>query len=129
MEIKGGVIAIADSTGASGTVDSLVFTVANVLDGEAVNLATGDAGLRAQSVEAMGDEIDRAEALGLLGVVLHPGCYTSGTEADGLERIGRDLLALLRARRHGKTMILLEHTAGQGTSLGATLSSWLASST
>lgn len=43
MEIKGGVIAIAGTTGASGTVDSLVFTVANVLDGEAVNLATGDA--------------------------------------------------------------------------------------
>jgi flagellin FlaB len=42
MEIKGGVIAIAATEGASGTVDSLVFTVANVLDGEDVNLATGD---------------------------------------------------------------------------------------
>ena len=42
MEIKGGVIALAATTGSSGTVDSLVFTVANVLDGEAVNLATGD---------------------------------------------------------------------------------------
>ena len=30
------------------------------------------------------------------------------------------LLDLLRARRRGKTMVLLEHTAGQGTSLGAT---------
>src|SRR5690606_23751436 len=43
MEIKGGVIAVAATAGASETVDSLVFTVANVLDGEAVNLATGDA--------------------------------------------------------------------------------------
>src|SRR6187549_2718604 len=43
-----------------------------------INLATGIPGLRRQSLEAMGDEIDRAEALGLLGVVLHPGCYTSG---------------------------------------------------
>ena len=42
MEIKGGVIAIAETQGASGTVDSLVFTIANVLDGEAVNLATGE---------------------------------------------------------------------------------------
>jgi flagellin FlaB len=42
MEIKGGVIALAETEGASGTVDSLVFTVANVLDGEAVNLSTGD---------------------------------------------------------------------------------------
>lgn len=42
MEVKGGVIAIADSEGASETVDSLVFTVANVLDGEPVDLVTGD---------------------------------------------------------------------------------------
>jgi flagellin FlaB len=42
LEVKGGVIALASSTGASETVDSLVFTVANVLNGEAVNLATGD---------------------------------------------------------------------------------------
>jgi len=69
---------------------------------------------------AMGDELDRAEALGLFGVVLHPGCYTAGNEADGLELIADGLLQLLRERRRGKTMILLEQTAGQGTALGAT---------
>ena len=68
----------------------------------------------------MGDELDRAEALGLLGVVLHPGAYTVGSEADGLTLIADALLDLLRARRRGKTMVLLEHTAGQGTALGAT---------
>jgi deoxyribonuclease-4 len=30
------------------------------------------------------------------------------------------LAVLLRERRRGKTMVILEHTAGQGTSLGAT---------
>jgi deoxyribonuclease-4 len=85
-----------------------------------INLATTNRALRDQSLEAMGDEIDRAEALGLMGVVLHPGCYTAGNEADGLALIAEGLLELLRARRRGKTMILLEHTAGQGTSLGAT---------
>jgi len=68
----------------------------------------------------MGDELDRAEALGLLGVVLHPGCYTVGSEAEGLELIAESLLDLLAARRRGKTMVLLEQTAGQGTALGAT---------
>jgi deoxyribonuclease IV len=67
----------------------------------------------------MGDELDRAEALGLLGVVLHPGCYTSGSESEGLALIASALVELLRARRRGKTMVLLEQTAGQGTSLGA----------
>ena len=85
-----------------------------------INLASATPTLRAQSLDAMGDELDRAEALGLLGVVLHPGCYTAGNEADGLELIADGLLELLRARRRGQTMILLEHTAGQGTALGAT---------
>jgi deoxyribonuclease IV len=85
-----------------------------------INLASTLPGLRRQSLEAMGDEIDRAEALGLLGVVLHPGCYTAGSEAAGLGLIAEGLLELLHARRRGTTMILLEHTAGQGTALGAT---------
>src|SRR5262249_14474403 len=56
----------------------------------------------------------------LLGVVLHPGCYTAGSESEGLELIARGLLELLTARRRGRTMVLLEQTAGQGTSLGST---------
>jgi deoxyribonuclease-4 len=85
-----------------------------------INLASTNAALRRQSIEAMGDELDRAEALGLLGVVLHPGAYTIGNEADGLTLIAEALLGLLEARRRGKTMVLLENTAGQGTTLGAT---------
>src|SRR5205809_6178147 len=85
-----------------------------------INLATTIPALRAQSIEAMGDELDRAEALGLLGVVLHPGCYTAGSEAAGLTFIAECLVELLRARPRGRTMVILEHTAGQGTSLGST---------
>ena len=85
-----------------------------------INLATASPTLRRQSLDSMGDEIDRAEALGLMGVVLHPGCYTVGTEEGGLALIAEGLLVLLRARRRGRTMVLLEHTAGQGTALGAT---------
>jgi deoxyribonuclease IV len=85
-----------------------------------INLATAIPGLRKQSIEAMADEIDRAEALGLLGVVLHPGCYTQGSEAEGLRLVAEALSELLRARRRGKTMVLLEHTAGSGTSVGGT---------
>jgi deoxyribonuclease-4 len=69
---------------------------------------------------AMADELDRAESLGLLGVVLHPGCYTDGSEAHGLALIAEALDTLLRERRRSRTMVVLEHTAGQGTSLGAT---------
>ena len=85
-----------------------------------INLASTHQPLRAQSLAAMGDELDRAEALGLQGVVLHPGCYTAGSEAAGLDLIADGLLELFAGGRRGKTKIILEHTAGQGTSLGAT---------
>lgn len=83
-----------------------------------INLAAATAGLREQSIGALGDEMDRAEALGLDGLVMHPGSYTTGTEADGLRLIADALAVLLRARPGARTMILLEHTAGQGTNLG-----------
>ncbi len=83
-----------------------------------INLAATTVGLREQSIAALGDEMDRAEALGLDGLVMHPGSYTTGTEADGLRLIADALAVLLRARPGARTMILLEHTAGQGTNLG-----------
>jgi deoxyribonuclease-4 len=85
-----------------------------------INLAAVDPALRRQSLEAMGDELDRAEALGLLGVVLHPGCYTVGSVSEGLGLVAEGLLELLWERRRGKTMVLIEQTAGQGTALGST---------
>jgi deoxyribonuclease-4 len=84
-----------------------------------INLASTDTNLRQQSRVAMADEIDRAEMLGLLGVVLHPGCYTSGSASAGIRLIADNLRALLDERGSGRTMVLLEHTAGQGTAVGA----------
>ena len=83
-----------------------------------INLAAADAALRRRSLESLGEELDRAEALGLDGLVMHPGSYTSGSEADGLRLIADGLARLLESRPHGRTCVLLEHTAGQGTNLG-----------
>jgi deoxyribonuclease-4 len=83
-----------------------------------INLAAAEPGLRAQSLASFGEEIDRAEALGLLGVVIHPGCHTARGEAEGLRLIAAALDDLLATRRRGRTLVILEQTAGQGTSLG-----------
>jgi deoxyribonuclease IV len=83
-----------------------------------INVAAASPELRAQSIAALGEELDRAEALGLDGLVMHPGSYTTGTEDRGLTLIAEAIAALLGARPRGRTMILLEHTAGQGTNLG-----------
>ena len=83
-----------------------------------INLAAASPALRQQSLEALGQELDRAEALGLDGLVMHPGSFTTGSEEEGLRLIAEGLRALLRSRPGGRTRVLLEQTAGQGTNLG-----------
>jgi deoxyribonuclease IV len=83
-----------------------------------INLAAADAALRARSVESLCEELDRAEALGLDGLVMHPGSFTSGTETGGLRLIADGLARIFEVRPEARTRILLEHTAGQGTNLG-----------
>jgi deoxyribonuclease IV len=83
-----------------------------------INLGSSEPALRARSIEAFGVEMDRAESLGLQAVVLHPGCYTAGSADAGMRLVGAALRQVLRSRRKGRVLVLLEHTAGQGTSLG-----------
>jgi len=85
-----------------------------------INLGTPDDTLGSRSRAALVEELDRAEALGLLGVVLHPGAYTTTTEEAGLARIADGIVSVLADRPDQRTMLLLEHTAGQGTNLGHT---------
>lgn len=85
-----------------------------------INLATTSETLRAQSIAALGEEVDRAEVLGLLGVVLHPGARLAAPTEQALALISSALTEVLKARPRGKTMILLEHTAGQGSTMGST---------
>ena len=83
-----------------------------------INLATRSPSLRAQSIASFGEELDRAEALGLMGVVLHPGACTGGSEPEALHLVGDAIRELLKERRRAKVMVVLENTAGQGTSVG-----------
>ena len=83
-----------------------------------INLATTVEPLRQQSIAAFADELDRAEALGLLGVVVHPGTCTAGSEEDGLRLIADGIRAALAARLGLAALVLLEHTAGQWRTLG-----------
>ena len=86
--------------------------------GYLINLATRNPSLRAQSIASLGQELDRAEALGLTGVVVHPGACTGGSEPEALRLIGDAIRGLLKERRGAKVMVVLENTAGQGTCVG-----------
>jgi deoxyribonuclease-4 len=83
-----------------------------------INLATTFPALREQSLAAFVDELERAGALGLLGVVIHPGTCTAGTEQEALRLIAEGIRHALRATPRRTTMVLLEHTAGQGRTVG-----------
>ena len=82
-----------------------------------INLATTNPLLRDQSIAAFVDELDRAHALGLLGVVIHPGTCTAGTEDDALRLVADAIKTAFKAQPRRKTMVILEHTAGQGRTL------------
>jgi deoxyribonuclease-4 len=82
-----------------------------------INLATTSPPLREQSIAAFVDELDRAHALGLLGVVIHPGTCTAGTEEDALRLVADAITTAVKARPRRQTMVILEHTAGQGRTL------------
>src|SRR5687767_1613145 len=83
-----------------------------------INLATTFPVLREQSVAAFVNELDRAHALGLLGVVIDPGTCTAGSDVEALRLIAEAIGVAFAARPRRRTMVLLEHTAGQGRTLG-----------
>jgi deoxyribonuclease-4 len=62
-----------------------------------INVAAADPVLRRRSIDALGDELDRAQLLGLDGLVMHPGSYTLAL-TRGLEMIGDALAGILAAR-------------------------------
>ncbi len=89
-------------------------------DSYLINLGSPDDNLYARSIVAFLHEIDRAESLGLSYLVTHPGAHVgSGVEA-AIDRISAALNWLLELRPDANVRILLETTAGQGSTLGAT---------
>lgn len=83
-----------------------------------VNLATPDDALWERSVATLTDELDRAIALGLDGVVFHPGAHMGSGVDAGLSRIATGVRRVLAAREGGECRLLFETTVGAGTQLG-----------
>jgi deoxyribonuclease-4 len=85
-------------------------------DSYLINLATPDPVLAARSADSFVAELRRCDALGIPLLVTHPGNYIDDREA-GLLRNAAAYTRCLEAVP-GRVMILLETTAGTGTSLG-----------
>jgi deoxyribonuclease IV len=87
--------------------------------GYLVNLASPKTATLARSCTAFHDEMRRAELLGVDALIFHPGAHLgSGVEA-GLASIAKCLSSAIEELPDGKTRLLLENAAGQGTTLGS----------
>ncbi len=87
-------------------------------DSYLINLASPDEALFAKSVAALTTEMERAESLGLTYLVMHPGAHVGSGESAGLDRVIAGLDEV-HSRCAGFTVqLLVETTAGQGSTLG-----------
>jgi deoxyribonuclease-4 len=89
-----------------------------VHDSYLINLASPRAELRERSLNALLVEISRAEILEIPYVVMHPGFHLGAGEAVGLQRIADALNRIHDLTPDCRAKLVLETTAGQGTSLG-----------
>lgn len=83
-----------------------------------INLAAPAAELWEKSIAAFDDELQRCALLHIPAIVIHPGAHTGSGEIAGLQRIVAALDRLFATGTGADVTVLLETTAGQGTSLG-----------
>ena len=83
-----------------------------------INLASPKDELWHKSIDGMVLEWQRAEQLGLDGVVMHPGAFVDSTEELGMQRIVDAIQQIHERVAPKNAWLLLENTAGQGSCLG-----------
>ena len=94
------------------------ITVAVSHDSYLINLSSPDRRLWRMSQRCFAGELARSAALGLEFVVTHPGNATDGDIPAGIQRNAKGVAESLEALAEASTMVLLELTAGSGTSVG-----------
>ena len=84
-----------------------------------INLASTDEQLWRRSLDVLREEIGHCGALGIPHLVLHPGSHLGAGEEVGLKRIAGGLDEAADQAQACGVEVLLENTAGQGSSLGS----------
>ena len=84
-----------------------------------INVGSSTASVEKKSITALIDELERCHTLHIPYLVVHPGSCGTGSKEHCLQKISNNIDDALE-QATGSTMILLENTAGQGTSVGAT---------
>jgi deoxyribonuclease IV len=87
--------------------------------GYLINLAGPKPENHKRSIRSMLEELEKCEQLKIPFTVLHPGSYLDTSEEVGIKKIAKSLDALFKATKGYKVKVLLENTAGQGSSIGS----------
>jgi deoxyribonuclease-4 len=82
-----------------------------------INFATPKDDLGEKSVTAVQSELDACETLGIPYYVFHPGAHTGAGDDTGVENVAARISQL---EIPSETTLLLENTAGKGTTVGKT---------
>ena len=111
-------ISDADATAFRSAAKAAKLRLLTAHDSYLINLAAPGEELFQKSIDAFVIEWERAEQLGLAYLVMHPGAHVGSGDDDGLKRVIDGLNTAADRCRGFNTQVLLETTAGQGTSLG-----------
>jgi len=87
-------------------------------DSYLINLGAFSEEVHEKSKIAFSDELKRCHKLNLSFLNFHPGAYTEGDEQECLEKIVKTLKSMSHLAEKGNTRLLIEATAGQGTTVG-----------
>ncbi len=99
-------------TAAASTIDPIVVHATYL-----INIGAADKKVEAASVQALAKELATCQLLDIPYLVLHPGSFVNGTPQEGIARIINNLDTVLEIVP-GKSMIILEIMAGQGSVMG-----------
>lgn len=83
-----------------------------------INLSASDETVYRKSLTAFSADLERADQLGAAGLVVHVGSHRGAGVEGGIKKMADSLRETLRKLPGLRTMILLENTAGAGSSLG-----------
>ena len=83
-----------------------------------INLCSIEKWKLKRAVDTFIEELDRSEALGIDYIVFHPGAHMGAGYEAGCATVAESLNTVLAARPDHQVKLLVEITAGQGTTVG-----------
>jgi deoxyribonuclease-4 len=86
-----------------------------------INLSSRDPLILERSIEALADELMRADAIGADGVVSHIGTIPDGDIGAAVSSVAQSIRDARKLAGEPSARLLLENTAGAGTTFGSTL--------